>query len=148
MVSFSCGVIANFIEMPRSESLAIAKQSLIDTNLLAGTAQLRFAIYDDGCHLDSSIKADSKKGLTKLQDLKVCIDRMHINNHKKQRCKKIYCCDNYPELQQLNSQVCEQQFFLLSQYKHMTKHMPKHNFLFFFFVIFDLMNDRKFKNSL
>ena len=71
VVNYSCGVIAYFKEMPRSESLAIVKQSIVETNHIAGKDQLKYAIYDDGCHLDSSIKADAKKSISQIQDLTV-----------------------------------------------------------------------------
>ena len=72
---------------------------------------------------------------------------MPINNHKQSRCKRQYSCDNFPELEQLNSQVCEQQFFLLSQFKHIVNNMSKFHFSSFFIVMFDLMNEKN-KNIL
>ena len=42
----------------------------------------KYCIYDNGCHLDESVKAhiDSHKS---LKDMKFYIDRFHLKNHKR-----------------------------------------------------------------
>jgi hypothetical protein len=101
--------------------------------------KLKNCIYDDGCHLDDYIKSHNFKDLL---NVKIFIDRFHIHNHKRDKCKIDFNLDLFENLSEINSQICEQQFSLISKHKHMVKHMSKNHFIFFFLSIFDTKNQK------
>ncbi len=80
-LTHGCGINLSFSEMISAES----RNSVID--LLKKTIDItktsyKYCIYDNGCHLDESVKAhiDSHKS---LKDMKFYIDRFHLKNHKR-----------------------------------------------------------------
>jgi hypothetical protein len=140
---FGCGIHINFTEMVRSESLTLVKELIEKTNK-AVEKSLEFCIYDNGCHLSESIKKTHASN-EYVKDIICAIDRFHIKNHKRQVCRTEFCCDKYPKLSNLNSQVCEQSFSHLAKYKHMVKHMNKNHFKFFFWWLLNKLNSIKIK---
>jgi hypothetical protein len=80
-----------------------------------------------------------------LKDVDYVVDKLHIKGH----IGKNFCHpDNFPELQPLNTVVCEQKNFCLGKYKYSLKHMSMHRFNFFVFIIFDAYNQLNIENKL
>ena len=57
---FSCGFIAKFKEIIRSESLSLIKSCLLE---LKRKKNFKYCIYDNGCHLGALVKADNLEEL-------------------------------------------------------------------------------------
>jgi len=144
----SCGIIINFDEMLRSESLEIVSDLIIKTNKLTDN-KFKFAVYDNGCHLGELVESKIKNVF--ISDIKFVIDRFHQYNHTRNICKTKYSCDLYKELKDLNSEICEQKFSHLLKYKTISKHMGMYHYNFFYlclFTNFNLYNNIMFEKKL
>ena len=137
---YSCGIVLNYDEMIRSESLSSVSNLLIKSNKLSGN-DLKFAIYDNGCHLGASVEAKEEQN-EYISNIKFVIDRFHQYNHKRPICKSKYSCDLYTELDDINSEICEQKFSHLRRFKTITKHMSRFHFEFFYLCLFSKMNSK------
>ncbi|RNA23177.1 hypothetical protein BpHYR1_037880 [Brachionus plicatilis] len=91
----SCGLILHFNEIVKEESLS--------------------SLQYNACHLSEYIDKHSDNISKELIFL---IDRFHLRNHTRDTCRVFYSCDNYGELNDLNTQTCEQIFSDISRYKH------------------------------
>jgi hypothetical protein len=141
LFSKSCGYISNLYEMIRHEGLKMINKKLVQLNSLS---RIENCIYDNGCNLHQNILNNN---VTKLLNIDFFIDRFHIFNHTKKKCQK-YNLDLKPELNLINSQVCEQTFNYFNRIKYMTKHMSKNHFNFFMLLMVDNFNKKKiFKNK-
>ncbi len=137
VAAYSCGIIINFLELITSEGLTQIVNLIQDT----GLESIKHVCYDNGCHLDSHIKNIDYDYPKAVRDLNCCIDRFHLKNHMKE-CQK-YSCDNNSTTKQINSQVCEQLFYTIGKFKHITKHMNKYHFNFFLLQIFNSLNKNR-----
>lgn len=67
------------------------------------------------------------------QKVRKVIDRLHLRNHKNQRCHREYSSEplkeKYPDL---NTMVAEQTFVWSSRYKKILNAMPMKRFLFYY----------------
>ncbi len=136
---FPCGTIINFMELNKSEGKILVSSFLKATDQILNN-EIKYLCYDDACHIAGLNKST-------LNQKTFVIDRFHIYNHQN-KCKTEYNCNNYPELDGINTEVCEQQFYLISRYKHQAKHMNKQRFNFFFIELFNLFNNNKLENNL
>mmetsp|Transcript_17707 Transcript_17707/g.42562 ORF Transcript_17707/g.42562 Transcript_17707/m.42562 type:complete len:230 (+) Transcript_17707:533-1222(+) len=111
-----CGRVADFALLTRPESptqvsmmVARFRKRLLDR----GIADRMTIIYDDACHLDEWVQRRARDGeatetvMALAKDLFV-IDRMHLVGHRREKCKTYHNMDNYPHLEGVNSEVCEQ----------------------------------------
>lgn len=135
---YGCGIVLNYDEMIRSESISSVSNILINSNKLIGN-NLQFAVYDNGCHLGTSV--ENLEHDEHISNMKFVIDRFHQYNHKRPICKTKYSCDLYPELDELNSEICEQKFRHLRLFKSITKHMGRFHFEFFYLCLFSYLNE-------
>lgn len=83
-----------------------------------------------------------------LKNKTFVIDRFHIKNHTQQKCKTDHNCENYPDLEGLNTEICEQKFQHISKLKHQVKHMNKQRYKLFFLEYMNLANTKIRKNLL
>ena len=104
----------------------------IDKTINALDDKIKYICYDNACHL-SDINEN-------LKDKIFVIDRYHLKNHKQSKCRTTHNCETYPELTELNTEICEQKFLPISKLKHQVKHMNKNRFQFFFLEYFNLAN--------
>ncbi len=131
IASFSCGIIINYEELIKSEGLVVVSKFLESTiNCL--NDEVKYICYDNACHLSGVNEI--------LKEKKFVIDRFHLQNHTQNKCQTIYNCKSYPELEGLNTEICEQKFQNISKLKHQLKHMNKHRFKFFFLEYINLSN--------
>lgn len=131
-----CGLFLNFFEIIKGESISTICDNLLNIVELLGK-NFEYCIYDNACHLSEFVK---KKNLTEFSKMKFIIDNFHIKNHKRPKCKLEFSSDNYFELKNINTQVCEQLFSKISKLKHNVKHMSKNHFIFYFIYIFHNLN--------
>ena len=116
------------------------------TNQYAVT-YLTYMLYDDVCNIKKFLnkrKLKTSRG-QKLNEKKHFINKLHILNHKDPWC--IANCDPYkePELNGINTVVCEQFNFWGDGFKFMIKIMKYQSFHFFLFIMFDFYNIQKLK---
>jgi hypothetical protein len=140
---FNCGIVGAYKEIFSEESLT--QVSMFFLELLDTTP--KYIVYDNACHLEPFLKDHHKLGqarLLKLNDTKFIIDRLHIHNHVRQICKN-FKCENYEDLKNINSVVCEETNFWLSGYKHIMKHMNSERFVFYLYIILECYNNEKLK---
>jgi hypothetical protein len=131
---FNCGIIGYHKEIFNEELTQVAGFFLEILDMVA-----KFIIYDNACHLKPFL--DSHHNLTderlKIYETKIfAIDRIHIYNHSRKECKK-FECNNFKELQNINSVVCEETNYWFSGFKYCIKHMSQERLLFFLYIIFD-----------
>lgn len=143
VIMYGCGIVVNFAEIIRSESLHLVVTK-IKYLLEKSSRKVEFCIYDNGCHLDETVQKIPENN--NLKSLKFLIDRFHIKNHVRSSCKK-YSADNFSELKLFNTQICEQTFSHISKYKHMTKHMSKNHFNFFYLWLLNELNVKNFRDK-
>ncbi len=133
LFSNSCGHIVNLYEMIRHEGLKIINKRLQEINSIN---RINYCVYDNACNLHQNVINNK---IQDLEHIEFYIDRFHINNHIKQKCKK-YNMALSPELEHINSQICEQTFNYFNRAKYMTKHMSKNHFNFFILMMVDNFN--------
>jgi len=104
--------------------------------------KVEYVCYDNGCHLDKHINNSQYNYNSETKKIKFFIDRFHIRNHK--QCGK-YSLDIDEKMNTFNSSACEQLFYICGLFKHITKHMSKYHFNFFYLIIFDSLNKKRVK---
>jgi hypothetical protein len=102
---------------------------------------IKYVCYDNGCHLEKHVNNTAYLYNDRTKAIKYFIDRLHIKNHNKE-CVK-YSCDKDDVVRLINSSVCEQLFYLIGKFKHISKHMSKYHFNFFYLMLFQSMNNEK-----
>jgi hypothetical protein len=138
VAAHSCGVIVNYKEMITAEGLTQVARLVETTNSFQ---EIKYVCYDNGCKLDSHVNNMDYNYPDSVRNIKFFIDRLHLKNHI-QECQK-YSCDKDKVMRFINSQVCEQLFYSIGKFKHMTKHMSKNHFNFFYLMVFEEMNKKK-----
>jgi hypothetical protein len=133
----TCGTCVNFNEMVTHESLTQITSSICETYKITKTIYENL-IYDTACRL--SVNFENKNSCVELKMLKFYIDRFHLNNHKSEKCHTLLNIDTNPKLNGYNSEACEQNFYTISKYKHIVKHMNVCHYNFFFLVLYDQIN--------
>ena len=128
-----------------SQKLSVLSQlTLIKAKLseLNKKQPFKFCIYDNACHLSSSVNNHNHDD---LRHISFFIDRFHINNHSNEKCKTTHNLFNKSELKDINSQVCEQKNYDYNKIKHNTKHMTKNHFMLFMLSMTDHLNMKTMK---
>ena len=103
-----------------------------------------YLVYDDACHLkpfaeDRAREAKSER-VAIFSKINYVVDKLHIKGHKGEICAQTVHPNLFPELDDVNTVVCEQTNFFVGHHKHALKHMNKVRYHFFLFVIFDMYN--------
>ncbi len=139
-MTHSCGIVLGFEELIRSES-RIAVIGLLKKIFMATKNNYTYCFYDNACHLDETIKANLNQH-TILNNMSCYIDRFHLKNHVRICCQITYNPYHEKALEKLNSQACEQKFSVVNKHKHAVKHMTQYHFIFYFYCIFDSLNQK------
>ena len=89
-------------------------------------------IYDNACNFKAFIsgREDSSERAAILKELIYVVDKLHIQGHVGQKCLQTFHPKLFPELDTINTVVCEQCNFWLDKYKNMVKHMNLYRYLF------------------
>lgn len=103
IIVHSCGSILNFCELIKSESLKMVADLITKTITLTKN-EIKFCIYDNGCHLDVYVNnpANTQFENSILKSITYKVDRFHLNNHVK-KCQISYNCNDVQELDDINS---------------------------------------------
>lgn len=108
-------------------------------------------MYDDACHLKKFCCNPVQQNVTevskRLADLDMVVDKMHFRNHVDRWCKSN--CNPYdrPDLDGVDTEVCEQTFAWLTRYGRITRHMNQDRFLFYILNLCELRNKKVEKKS-
>jgi hypothetical protein len=106
-----------------------------------------YICYDDGCHLRkyacNPIRKDSTVTAQKISHMNIVVDKMHMAGHVDLWCKEHCDPRNCKELDEVDTEACEQTFSWLSQYGKMTRKMHRHTYMFFILYLCDLHNKRE-----
>ena len=102
-------MIINYFELNKSEGKRVVANFLEYTNNKLNNS-IKYICYDDACHIAQLNDT--------LKDKIFVIDRFHIKNHVQKKCQTIHNCSSYPEFKNINTEVCEQKFSILSRYSH------------------------------
>ena len=107
-------------------------------------------IYDDACHLKLFIEnSDNFVQLTcakqKLEKLKIFCDKLHYRNHVDLRCRKHTNPYKDPIANTTNTEICEQIFAWLAQYKNIVRGFNESIFLIYICLLCDLFNSNKYE---
>ena len=89
------------------------------------------------------LDSNSTERLLKLKDTKYVVDKLHIQGHTERWCLENCHPKLFPELEPINTVVCEQLNFWLGRYKHIVKHMNIYRFNFFLYIILNEYNKIK-----
>lgn len=141
----SCGFYLNFTEMMRKEGTKLVLK-IIQDHFFITKNQLSYIIYDNACKLSKTFKYHNN--IKELNSIKFYIDRFHLNNHKDEECHTVFNINKCKELEQFNSEVCEQNFYILNHCKHITKHMNNYHYNFFYLAHFDDLNQKNIEKIL
>ena len=71
------------------------------------------------------------------------VHKLHIKGNVGDIFKNTVHPDMFPELNKSNTVVCEKINFTVGRHKHPIKHMNKYRFLFFLYILFDMLNEVK-----
>ncbi|UJR24362.1 hypothetical protein I4U23_005739 [Adineta vaga] len=146
----SCAVIVGFTELPCSEGSWL-RRVLHHILTIKRFGQLPIAMcYDCACTLKLFIKKHfgtedlkSTNFTQFLTDLTMAIDRFHVKNHTRQMCKTVMRPDHsshHDVFKSINTQVAEQMFSYLSQFKNSFRGYNYPKSTIFFTVLFHLKN--------
>ncbi|XP_066922845.1 uncharacterized protein [Clytia hemisphaerica] len=101
-------------------------------------------VYDDACHLKPFATNKIRKDLTPLSKriagMDFAVDRFHFKNHIGEWCLENCDPDMVANLNEVNTESCEQLFSWFSSFKHMTKHMKRETFIFLTLYLMESQN--------
>ena len=109
----------------------------------------KFLAYDDACHLYKYLKkreSECPQFKRLLEKITLCCDRLHFRNHVDPWCKQHMDPNSHPELDGINTMVCEQKFKWLAQFKHIVRPMNQAHFKFYILRMLELNNQRQTRN--
>ncbi|CAF1511842.1 unnamed protein product, partial [Didymodactylos carnosus] len=123
----NCGIVVNFHELYRSEGPIRALHHVFVTidNWSPFAPLPAFLIYDNACGLWKTFDTRMKnRRITrtpttdKLKSMQFVVDKFHITNQKRKMCETFTNPWKYLELQNINTQVCEQFNSKVKQYQN------------------------------
>ena len=108
-------------------------------------------IYDDACHLKLFIKNSANfiritRAKQRLEKLKIFCDKLHYRNHVDPWCRKNTNPYTDPVATTTNTEICEQIFAWLAQYKNIVRGFNESTFLIYICLLCDLFNSNKYDN--
>lgn len=144
-----CGIVVSISELYTCESCTQVLLFLLRTFCkpsqdVSYFKRLRFLGYDRACDLHPYLINQALKGSAGakllVENVQFLVDKFHCNKHTEPCCMPLSNpnCKYNPELPRFsdihnaNTESCEQGFFRLNKYKHMTKHMTQYKRMFFF----------------
>ncbi len=151
IATYNCGFIVGYRELFGSESLSQVTLFYLDL-IEFSVSTPKYYVYDDACHIKPFIENSKNINVqTKRYDTLVnkthIIDKLHIQNHIKEKCLKECNPYRWPELDAINTMSCEQTNYWAGKYKHSVKHLSYERYLFFLYIIFEEFNNQKLINQ-
>lgn len=145
-----CGIVVETKELFGSESKSQVYAHV--HNLLSNKVMEDIGIicYDDACHLkkfaQNPVRSDLTEIAKKIKEMSLVCDKFHFRNHTDRWCKTNCNPFTSTDLENVNTEVCEQLFSWLSRFAHITKHMNRWRFLFLMLYILDCHNENTNNN--
>ena len=113
-----------------------------------------YLIYDDACRLrrfienrNSNLPCNNRIAKITPDKIRYVVDKMHIKGHSEQWCLENCHPKLFPELDNVNTVVCEQTNFFVDNYKHILKYMNFLRFNFFLYIVLNEFNNIKIRNN-
>ncbi|CAF1599920.1 unnamed protein product [Rotaria magnacalcarata] len=108
-------------------------------------------IYDDACHLKLFINNPNNfvkdtRAKLKIDSLKIFCDKLHYRNHIDPWCRQNTNPYSDPIANTTNTEICEQIFSWLAQYKNIVRGFNESTFLIYICLICDLFNSHKYES--
>ena len=136
--AYPCGTVPLFDELFNSEGIAQVHGILMEyLATVSDKEKLEFVIYDDACHLAkysmNEKVADRNKTTKFFSERKFVIDKFHFRNHVDPWCHQNCDPNEVPELDGMNTEICEQMFRSINQKKNCKGMNEAHFFLFWLY---------------
>ncbi|CAF4493257.1 unnamed protein product [Rotaria sp. Silwood2] len=147
---YNCGFICSLYELFGSESIAQVYNFLL--YMYQNVENFPdVIIYDDACHLKLFIENSnnfvrSTPSKEKFEKAKILCDKLHYRNHVDPWCRRNTNPYNDPVANNTNTEICEQIFAWLAQYKNIVRGFNESTFLIYICLICDLYNTNKYDN--
>lgn len=110
-------------------------------------ANLRYILYDDGCHLKKYALNPTRSMCTPtsewLASLEIVVDKLHFKGHIDTWCHQHCNPYTHSDLENVDTEVCEQIFSWLSRYARITQSMNQQHFLFYILYLCDAHNRKR-----
>ena len=144
------GLIFSYKEIFFSESCTQVAMFYFETIAnFHGKKFPEYLIYDNGCtlirYLINKNAFEKTETGRKAKNVKVVVDRLHIQNHTENWCRDNCHPNLFPDLKDKNTMVCEQANSWLSRYKGILKYMNYTRYMFFLYIICNAYNENKSK---
>ncbi|CAF1621154.1 unnamed protein product [Adineta ricciae] len=145
----NCGIILNFNELYRSESPTRVLHHLCTTiNCLSPSVPLpKYLIYDNACGLLLTFQNRFENGhihhtarTDALDNMIFLIDKFHIGNHTRPMCQAQTNPYKYPDVNGINTVVCEQTNLKLKKYQNTLSSFSFPKSKIFYLLLFNFMN--------
>ncbi|CAF1682145.1 unnamed protein product, partial [Adineta ricciae] len=127
LTMYNCGIILNFNELYRSESPTRVLHHLFTTiDCLSSSVPLpKYLIYDNACGLLLTFQNRFENGHIRhtartdvLNNMTFLVDKFHIGNHTRPMCQAQTNPYKYPDVNGINTVVCEQTNSKLKKYQN------------------------------
>lgn len=146
---YNCGYICSLYELFGSESITQVYNFLLymHCNIENFPSVL---IYDDACHLKLFIQNSNNfvlntQATTKLKNSKIYCDKLHYRNHVDPWCHRNTNPYKDPIVNATNTEICEQIFSWLAQYKNIVRGFNESTFLIYLCLLSDLRNNHRYE---
>ena len=144
--SSPCGVARLVEELYGCEAISQVYGIVTEHVAKLSEKRLEVLVYDDACHLagfsKNHVRAHRNETTEFVDNLIHSIDFFHFKNHIDPFCHQNFNPRNVPQLEGVNTVVCEQLFKGINQYSNCKSMNEPHFFIYFFFNI-DLHNLKK-----
>lgn len=143
---WNCGIISSFRTIYGTESVSQTCNLLLDVIDIIPNKFPNFLAFDTACQLKqytlNQVKRYEKEGmiserLNKLNSVKMVVDKFHFPGHVGKFCKSHCDPTKEKELDNINTEVCEQTNHWLSCYKHILNNMNVERFTFYLYCILE-----------
>jgi hypothetical protein len=150
---YNCGIVVDFLEINLSEQVYITL--LHWTNMLKKINDLstipKVFIYDNACSVWIYFKkrfhdVETILPTTASSFLDSCdmyIDRLHQRTHTRPMCLKDRNINSRPDLDNVNTVICEQTNSWLKQYLNMLRNFSGERSKFYYLFLFHLLNCKR-----
>ncbi|CAF1413648.1 unnamed protein product [Adineta ricciae] len=148
--AYNCGFICSISELFGSESIKQVYNFLV--YMMKNCEHVPdVLIYDDACHLKRFVQNKNNfiqetPANQRISQLQIFCDKLHYRNHTDPWCRKHTNPRKHPIANSTNTEVCEQIFSWLAQYKNIVRGFDESTFLTYICLICDLYNTNKLAN--
>ena len=145
--AYNCGFICSLFELFGCESISQVYNFLV--YMVKHCEQFPdVLVYDDACHLRRFVQNKNNfvqvtPANEKISNLEIVCDKLHYRNHTDPWCREHTNPYKHPIANETNTEICEQIFSWLAQYKNIVRGFDESTFLIYICLICDLYNINK-----